>query len=73
MFFYIEFPRALGRSEAPLTKMFAPCILKLDAPWAYTRLPVVSVTKKKQKALNWVVLNCSVPVNFFKWEVSKTI
>ena len=48
MFFYIEFPRALGRSEAPLTKMFAPFILKLDAPWAYTRLPVVSVTKKKK-------------------------
>ena len=21
----------------------------------------------KKKSLNWVVLNCSVPVNFFKW------
>ena len=28
---------------------------------------MVRVTQK-QKALSWVVFNCSVPVNFFKWE-----
>ena len=38
----------------------------------YTGLPVVRVTQK-QKALNWVVLNCRVPVNFFKWGVIKTM
>ena len=31
----------------------------------YTALSVVHVTQK-QKALNWVVLKCSVPVNFFQ-------
>ena len=39
---------------------------------AYTGLPVVRVPQK-QKAMNWVVLNCRVPVNFFKWGVIKTI
>ena len=39
---------------------------------AYTGLPVVRVTQK-QKALNWVVLNCIVPVNFIKWGVIKPI
>ena len=39
---------------------------------AYTGLPVVRVTQK-QKALNWVVLNCRFPVNFFKWGVIKTL
>ena len=39
---------------------------------AYTGLPVVRV-RHKEKALNWVVLNCSLPVNFFKWGVFKTI
>ena len=32
----------------------------------YTGLPVARVTQK-QKALNWVVLNCRVTVNIFKW------
>ena len=31
-----------------------------------TGLRVVRVTEK-QKALSWVILNCSVPVNLFKW------
>ena len=31
------------------------------------------VLHKKRKALNWVVLNCSVPVIFFKWGIIKTI
>ena len=39
---------------------------------AYTGLPVVRVTEK-QKALNCVVLNCSIPVNFFKSGVTNTI
>ena len=34
---------------------------------AYTGLPVVRVTQK-QKALNLVVLNCRVSVNFFQVE-----
>ena len=29
--------------------------------------------KNTEKALNWVVLNCRVPVNFLKWGVIETI
>ena len=54
----------IGFLEAILA-VVACSILKLDAPWAYTGLPVVLVTQK-QKGLSWVVLNCIVPVKFFK-------
>ena len=37
--------------------------IKLDSPRAYTGLPVLRVTQK-QKRLCWVVLNCSISVNF---------
>ena len=47
-------------------------LLLLDALWVYTGLPVLRVTQK-QKALSWVVLNRSVPVNFFTCGVIKTI
>ena len=43
----------------------------LEVPKSLNWLPVVRITQKK-KSLNWVVLNCSVPVNF-KWGVIKTI
>ena len=46
--------------------------LKLEAPRAYTGLPVERVTQK-QKGLSRVVLNCSVPGNFFKSGVMTTI
>ena len=39
-------------------------LIQLNAPWAHTGLHVVRVTHK-QKELNWVVLNCRVPGNFF--------
>ena len=48
------------------------CHSKLDAPWAYSGVPVVLVTQI-QKAMRWAALNCSVPVIFFKWGVIKTI
>ena len=47
-------------------------IFKLDARRAYTGLPEVRITQK-QKGLSWVVLSCSVPGNFFKSGVIKTI
>ena len=40
--------------------------LYLLLPFSLTGLSVLLVTQK-HKALSWVVLNCSVPVNFFKW------
>ena len=46
---------------------------RLDAPKKRTLGCLWYVLHKKQKALNWEALNCSVPVNFFKWGAIKTI
>ena len=68
---YLDFP--LCKKKLYLYHMqWGYSHVRLDAPWAYTRLPVVRVTQK-QKTLSWVVLHCSVPVNFSKWGIIKTI
>ena len=51
---------------------FDKCLQTRRFREAYTGLPVVRVTEK-QKALNCVILNCSIPVYYFKSGVINTI
>ena len=45
----------------------------LDAPKKRTLGCLWYVLHKQKRALNWVIMNCSVPVNFLKWGAIKTI